>query len=196
MRSRRLGWGVASVLMVGMVHAQETPPPVAPPVVTAAAGTQGGGTIRGVVKAGTTPLPGVSVTATNTLTGKKYATTTDENGAYAMTIPRTGRYVVRADLAAFAPVTSEVRLTAEATDQVAAFGLQLASRVAQAEAGAGASGRGAGNLASLLRGGTQALSVSGDSSLADASAGGRRRGGAAFARRVGGAMRGRRTRSP
>ena len=148
----------------------------------AAVQAQTGGTIRGTVKAGTTPLPGVAITATNTLTGKKYATTTDENGAYAMAIPRTGRYVVKAELAAFAPVTSEVRLTAEATDQVAAFGLQLASRVAQADAGT-TGGRGAGNLASLLRGGTQALNVSGDASLADASAGG---GGAAALPSLGG----------
>src|SRR6201996_8741636 len=45
-----------------------------------------GGTISGTVKAGAVPLPGVAVTASNTLTGKKYATTTDVNGAFAMTV--------------------------------------------------------------------------------------------------------------
>src|SRR5271165_6397789 len=61
-----------------------------------------GGAIHGSIKAGNVPLPGVSVTATNTLTGKKYNTTTDVTGAYSMTIPQNGRYVVRAELAAFA----------------------------------------------------------------------------------------------
>ena len=102
----------------------------APAVSTAATG----GTIHGVVRTGTTPLPGVGITATNTLTGKKYATTTDIDGAYAMTIPTTGRYVVRAEFAAFAPITNEVRITAESANQVSEFKLELASRVAQAQA--------------------------------------------------------------
>src|SRR5947209_8703076 len=51
------------------------------PAVIASATPQGG-TIKGTVKAGTTPLPGVAVTATNSLTGKKYATTTDIDGVY------------------------------------------------------------------------------------------------------------------
>ena len=77
--------------------------PMPAPVRTAAASSEAsGGTITGTVKAGAVPLPGVSVTATNTLTGKKYATTTDINGSFAMAIPRNGRYVVKAELAAFA----------------------------------------------------------------------------------------------
>jgi hypothetical protein len=109
----------------------------------------------------------VAITATNTLTGKKYATTTDLYGAYSMTIPKTGRYVVRAELAAFAPGTSEVRITAEAANQTAAFSLELASRAAQAEAAQTA------NLASAIRSGTQALSMAGaGEGLTDASTGG------------------------
>src|ERR1035441_10108463 len=65
------------------------PTPAPAPVVTAA---PQGGNIKGTVKAGTVPLPGVAVTATNTLTGKKYATTTDIDGAYEMAVPRNGRY--------------------------------------------------------------------------------------------------------
>ena len=91
------------------------------------------------MKAGAVPLPGVGVTATNTLTGKKYATTTDVNGSFAMAIPRNGRYVVKAELAAFASETKEVLINAAGENggkpaQVADFGLQLASRVQQAEA--------------------------------------------------------------
>ncbi len=136
------------------------------PAVPAAAPA---GTIRGTAMAGKIPLPGVSVTATNTLTGKKYATTTDVDGNFAMTIPKTGRYVVRAELAAFAAVTSEVRITPESAHQTAAFTMELASRAAATQAAAGNATATA--IASALSRGTQSLSVSGDSSLADASTG-------------------------
>ena len=54
-----------------------------------------GGRLHGVVKSGNIPLPGVTVTAQNTLTGKKYSTTTDITGAWSMTLPQNGRYVIR-----------------------------------------------------------------------------------------------------
>ena len=56
-----------------------------------------------MVKSGNIPLPGVTVTAQNTLTGKRYSTTTDITGAWSLTIPQNGRYVVRTQFAAFAP---------------------------------------------------------------------------------------------
>ena len=156
--------------------AQTEPTPA--PVVTAQSTAAAGGTIKGTVKAGAVPLPGVSVTATNTLTGKKYATTTDVTGAFAMAIPRNGRYVVRAELAAFAAQTREVLINAGGEnggkpEQVAEFGLQLASRAAQQEAQqAGAEGAAATSLASALGRGTQSLSVTGDGAAsADASVG-------------------------
>jgi hypothetical protein len=109
-------------------------------------------------KGGGVPLPGVAITAMNSLTGKKYATTTDIDGKYAMAIPRNGRYVVRAELTGFAVVTEEVVLNgvqAEAANQgitivpkATDFGLQLASRVAAEEARpAGVIGFGAGAAA-------------------------------------------------
>ncbi len=111
----------------------------------AEAAVASGGTVRGTVKAGAVPLPGVAVTATNTLTGKKYSTTTDVLGAFAMAIPRDGRYVVRTELAAFASETKEVLLNAAganggAPEQVVDFGMQLASRVARKEAAETAAG--------------------------------------------------------
>ncbi len=132
-----------------------------------------GGTIKGTVKTGAVPLPGVGITATNTLTGKKYATTTDVTGAFAMAIPRNGRYVVKAELAAFAAETKEVVINASGEnggkpEQVAEFGLQLASRVAQQQQQTGAA---ASSLASVLGRGTQSLSVTGDGESADASVG-------------------------
>jgi hypothetical protein len=138
--------------------------------VTAESGAEGG-TIKGTVKAGAVPLPGVAVTATNTLTGKKYATTTDVNGAFGMAIPRNGRYVVKAELAAFSSETKEVLINAAGAnggkpEQVAVFGLQLASRVEQQQGRQTAAASGSGR-------GMQSLSVSGDGlDVADASTGG------------------------
>jgi hypothetical protein len=138
-----------------------------------------GGVIRGTVKAGTVPLPGVSVTATNTLTGKKYATTTDVTGAFAMAIPRNGRYVVKAELAAFASETQEVLINAAGlnggkAEQVAEFGMQLASRVeAEQEQQTARQAGAVSGLASALGRGMQSLNVTGgEADLADASAGG------------------------
>ena len=71
--------------------------------------------VHGTVKSGNIPLPGVAVTATNTLTGQKFATTTDINGAFSMSVPANGRYVLKTDLAAFAPLTKEALL--KATEQ-------------------------------------------------------------------------------
>jgi hypothetical protein len=92
--------------------------------------------VHGTVKAGNVPLPGVSVVATNTLTGQRYATITDINGNYSMTIPANGRYVLKTELAAFSPETKVVLIkstpgpTAVApANQQADFALTLASQV-------------------------------------------------------------------
>ena len=91
-----------------------------------------GGQVHGTIKAGNVPLPGVSVVATNTLTGQRYATITDINGNYSMTIPVNGRYVVKAELAAFAPETKVALIkptAASPVNQQTDFALTLASRV-------------------------------------------------------------------
>jgi trimeric autotransporter adhesin len=90
-----------------------------------------GGTLHGVVKSGNIPLPGVTVTAQNTLTGKKYSTTTDITGAWSMNIPQNGRYVVRTQFAAFATGSQEAVLNATSHDQTVTFALMLASRAVE-----------------------------------------------------------------
>jgi hypothetical protein len=85
--------------------ATSTPLPVTVAPIT-------GGTLHGVIKDGAVPLPGVTVTATNTLTGKRYATTSDITGAWSMRIPSNGRYVLRTEFTAFAASTHEVLLNA------------------------------------------------------------------------------------
>src|SRR3954465_4062017 len=80
-----------------------------------------GGKLHGVVKSGNIPLPGVAVTAQNTLTGKRYTTITDITGAWSITIPQNGRYVVRTQFAAFAQGSQEALLNAANHEQVVNF---------------------------------------------------------------------------
>jgi hypothetical protein len=98
-----------------------------------AAKVQTGGRLHGVVKSGSIPLPGVTVTAQNTLTGKRYSTTSDVTGAWSMNILQNGRYVVRTQFAAFAAGAQEALLNAASHDQTVNFELMLASRAAQQE---------------------------------------------------------------
>jgi len=123
--------------------------------------TQTGGTIHGTVKSGTTPLPGVSITATNTLTGKKYSTTSDATGAYSLAIPQNGRYVVRTDFAAFAASTQEALLNATTHNQQADFVLTLASRAAQQEGTANQTAQVTQSLRQYAGSGSQNLSLLG-----------------------------------
>jgi hypothetical protein len=90
-----------------------------------------GGKLHGHVKSGAIPLPGVTVSAQNTLTGKRYSTTTDLTGAWSLTIPQNGRYVIRTQFAAFAQGAQEAVLNASSRDHVLDFQLVLASRAAQ-----------------------------------------------------------------
>ncbi len=92
-----------------------------------------GGNLHGVIKSGNIPLPGVTVTAANTLTGKRYSTTTGITGAWSMAIPQNGRYVIRTQFAAFAPGAQEALLNATSHDQTVNFDLILASRAAEQE---------------------------------------------------------------
>lgn len=125
-------------------------------------------TISGTVRSGKTPLPGVTVTASNTLTGKKYGVATAANGVYTFTgLPR-GRYVVRVEFMAFAVQTQEVVLKPDSPTGKFDPELTLASRQ-QAQPGAN-------TLAALAAGrGFQSLSMA--STLATLSATGEGGGG-------------------
>jgi trimeric autotransporter adhesin len=94
---------------------------------------QQGGTIRGVVKSGGTLVPGVTITAANTLTGQKVITSSDVNGAYVTRVPANGRYVVRTQMAAFAPLTHEVVINDTNRAGQADFELVLQSRAQEIE---------------------------------------------------------------
>lgn len=91
-----------------------------------------GGEIAGSVKSGNMPLPGVTVSASQTLTGQKVVTSTDGDGTYSLTVPADGRYVVRTQLAAFAPATKEVLIHASNRKARVDFELILLSRAQEA----------------------------------------------------------------
>jgi len=92
-----------------------------------------GGTLHGVVKSGNIPLPGVTVTAQNTLTGKRVSTTTDIAGAWRLNLQQNGRYVIRTQFAGFAVGSEEAVLNAVSHDQAVTFALILASRATAQE---------------------------------------------------------------
>ena len=84
-----------------------------------------------MVQCGNIPLPGVTVTAQNTVTGKRYSTTTGIKGAWSLNVPPDGHYVIRSEFAGFAPGTQEAELNAAKSDQTVTFALILASRAAE-----------------------------------------------------------------
>lgn len=168
-----------SAVLAGSLASGQTAPAPAPPQ-SAAAPVQAGGTIHGTVKDGAVPLPGVSVTAANSLSGKRYSTTTDITGNYTLNIPQNGRYVVRTDFAAFAASTKEAVLNATARNLTVDFGLELASRAQAQQETAGAGGfPGAGGARQYGGAGAQALSLLGAASdLIQAGGGGSEAGAA------------------
>jgi hypothetical protein len=106
--------------------------------------------ITGSVHSGKTPLPGVSLTASNTLTGKKYAAATVSDGTFVLTALPRGRYVLRAEFMGFAPLTQDVVLNPENPSGKADLELILASRQVESNersAAAATAGRGFQSLA-------------------------------------------------
>ena len=89
-------------------------------------------TITGVVSSGNTPIPGATVTATSSSTGKSVVTWTDMGGNYSLPVPSAGNYAVRAEMIAFAPVTRQI--TAADSSTRADFVLLLSSRAQAAAA--------------------------------------------------------------
>ena len=120
--------------------------------------------ITGIVRAGKTPLPGVTVTASNSLTGKKFVVATAANGTYTFAgLPR-GRYVVRVEFMGFSAQTLEIVLKPETPAGKFDAEMVLASR--QQDQG------GLGNLAALVTAGRGFQSLALDSTLSALASGG------------------------
>src|SRR5260370_41441780 len=121
---------ISAVCFMCLVSAQE--PPKSP-----AATFQ----ISRSVRNGRILLPGVTVTAANTLTGKKYSVVSATNGTFQFTgLPR-GRYVVRVEFMGFATVTQEVVLNPENPVGKVEAELILASRQREQQAEAAQTAR-------------------------------------------------------
>jgi hypothetical protein len=119
--------------------------------------------ITGTVRAGKTPLPGVTVTASNSLTGKKFAVVTASNGTYTLSgLPR-GRYVVKVEFMGFATLTQEVVLKPESPTGKFDAEMVLASRQQE---------QGLGNLAALITAGRGFQSLALDTTLSALAGGG------------------------
>jgi len=122
--------------------------------------------ITGSVHSGKTPLPGVALTASNTLTGRSTRRQPIPDGTFVLIgLPR-GRYVLRAEFMGFAALTQEVLLNPENPAGKADLQLILASRQQEESnqrAGAAAAGRG---FQSLARDSSDAAPGAGNSGLA------------------------------
>jgi hypothetical protein len=118
--------------------------------------------IHGVAKSGSIPLPGVTISATHAQSGKKVLTSTDVDGSYRIALAEQGKYVVRAELTAFAGQTAEITLTSDAPSKKADFVLVLLSRAPKPAASATAqpAQRWPGTVSNAR--GTQRLAVNGD----------------------------------
>src|SRR4029077_3684944 len=130
---------------------QDAPPPSPAPTQSAAAGAPPTYEIKGSARSGKTPLPGVTVTAANTLTGKKYSAATNSEGKFTFSGVTRGRYVVRVEFMGFAAFTQDVVLNPENPSAKVDAELTLASRQQEQSnnisAAIAAAGRGFQNLA-------------------------------------------------
>src|SRR5580704_6436257 len=104
-----------------IVEAQTQPGPPAP--VPAA-----GGTIHGVVKSGSMPIPGAAISISSAASSDKISTWTDVDGSYSASVPGYGSYTVRVGMMAFAEGKQDAVLDASHTDAAVNFELTLLSR--------------------------------------------------------------------
>ena len=86
------------------------------------------GTIHGVVKSGTMPIPGAQVSVSLEPTTQKIAVWTDVDGIYSAAVPSYGSYTVRVEMIAFANSTQQVVIDATHQNVPANFELTLLSR--------------------------------------------------------------------
>ena len=126
---------ICAVLLVCLGFAQDQTQAggVKPPLHGTSAPDTSTFQISGTVKTGKTPLPGVTVTAANTLTGKKLSVATAIDGTFLFKgVPR-GRYVVKVEFMGFATLTQEIVLNPENPTGKVEAELVLASRQQEEE---------------------------------------------------------------
>jgi hypothetical protein len=140
LRGKLAGLLFVSIVLASASWAQQPAP------VPGADGQSGAGapaapsttfSIHGVIHCGSTKLPGVTVTAAHSLTGRKVITSTDVDGSFRLDLPGKGRWVLRAEFPAFAAQTAELMLTPMQPEASHDFELVLLSRVPKATENAG-----------------------------------------------------------
>jgi trimeric autotransporter adhesin len=97
--------------------------------------------LQGLVKSGNIPMPGATVTATNSASGRKIVVWTQVDGSYKLALPSEGEYSVRVQMVAFAPDTQ--RVTVSATNSNPRLNLQL-TLLSRAQSSGGTYARGTG----------------------------------------------------
>jgi len=169
-----------ALLLVVRAQAQDAAPAATPPSPLPAAAPQAEAQtppppsyeIIGTARSGKTPLPGATVSASNTLTGKKYSAVTDAEGKFTFKGVVRGRYVLRVEFMGFSLFTQELVLNPTNPSGKIDAELILASREQQQSNNANnaniAAGRGFQSLAldsalSSLAGGNAGLGSSGAS---------------------------------
>jgi hypothetical protein len=152
-----------AAILAFQLQAQDVTPPPATPTYQ----------ITGSVRSGKTPLPGATVTAANTLTGKKLSAVSTTEGKFEIAgIPR-GRYVIRIEFMGFALFTQEVVLNPENPTSKIDTELLLASRVQQQTENANIAATAAGRrFQSLATDSTLSLSAGESGSAANANGNG------------------------
>jgi hypothetical protein len=156
---------ICAVVFVCLARAQEAPTP-SPAPAPGASSFQ----ISGIVKNGKTPLPGATVTASNTRTGKKASVATAIDGSFLIKGLALGRYVVKVEFMGFATLTQEVVLNPENPSGKVDAALILASRQQEQQS------NGANNAMAAARG-FQNLAVEGALSSLNGEGGGNGNGG-------------------
>lgn len=126
--------GVIALSLFAQVPASPAPTPV----------------ISGTVKSGDQPIPGATISATDSA-GHKTITATDMDGSYAPHVPAAGHYTLGVEMTAFAPITHEVDVSGANTqanlELVLLSRAQPSGRSEQKRAGWGGGSRGFQNLA-------------------------------------------------
>ena len=127
------------------------------PIVPAAQSVAGC-SIGGTITSTRTPLPGVVVTVLDPDSRPVDVGASTVDGAYALKIPAPGRYVLKAELVAFAPIVRELNIDQASCQQRVDLTMTLASRApvvaptpapaARTTGGRGPGGRGQGPAAS------------------------------------------------
>ena len=127
-----LALGIALVVGPNPLFAQTEKPPETQ-ANAASAAPAFSARITGTVKAGDIPVPGVVVTAFQMAARKRFVTTTRPDGTFTLQVTEPGRYIVRAEMLAFARGIADVEFAAgkNGSEQHADFNLTLQSRSQQ-----------------------------------------------------------------